>query len=152
MVRNKELEQSYMVLVEFLMLAKRRIIETAGEYGLTGMQAMTIFLLDRPRPMNSFGKIYNCDPSNVTGIVDGLEEKGLVKRFENPKDRRIKMVEACAEGIAIRTALLQELTGPDSYMLRNLSPAEIGQFIGLVGKITGEQSSGLSGHRAGPGN
>ena len=139
MSRNKELEQSYLVLVEFLMLAKRRIIESAGEYGLTGMQAMTIFLLDRPRPMNSFGKIYNCDPSNVTGIIDGLEDKGLVKRFENPKDRRIKMVEVCAEGVAIRADLLTQLTGPDSYMLRNLSSAEIEQFIGLVAKITGDE-------------
>jgi DNA-binding MarR family transcriptional regulator len=140
MDRNQELEQSYMVLVEFLMLSKRRIIEMASEYGLTGMQAMSIFLLDRPRPMNSFGKIFNCDPSNVTGIVDGLEEKGLVKRFENPKDRRIKMVEACREGVVIRAALLNELTGPDSYMLGNLNDKEIDQFISLVRKITADEA------------
>jgi DNA-binding MarR family transcriptional regulator len=125
-----------MVLIEFLMLSKRRVFQAASEFGLTGMQAMTLFLLDRPRPMNSFGKIYNCDPSNVTGIVDGLEEKGLVKRFESKEDRRIKMVEVCQEGQVVRAAMLEELTGPNSFMMSKLSPKEIDKFIELVGKIT----------------
>lgn len=136
MGQQQALEESYLVLIEFLMLAKHRVFKVANDYGLTGMQAMTLFLLDRPRPMNSFGKIFNCDPSNVTGIVDGLEEKSLVKRFESPKDRRVKMVEACGDGTQIRGAMLGELTGPDSYVFTRLSPAEIDQFIGLVSKIT----------------
>jgi DNA-binding MarR family transcriptional regulator len=118
------------------MLSKRQIIEAADEFGLTGMQAMTLFLLDRPRPMNSFGKIFNCDPSNVTGIIDGLEAKHLVKRFEHPKDRRIKMVELCDDGLPIRTTLLRELTGPESPILQNLTTDEVAAFISLVGKIT----------------
>jgi DNA-binding MarR family transcriptional regulator len=143
---QSSLEQSYLVLIEFLMLSKRRVIEAADEFGLTGMQAMTLFLLDRPRPMNSFGKIFNCDPSNVTGIIDGLESKGLVKRFEHPKDRRIKMVELCEAGTPIREAMIRELTGPDSAILQNLTTDEVDEFVRLVGKITDTRcpSSGVS--------
>jgi DNA-binding MarR family transcriptional regulator len=146
MGQASSLEQSYLVLIEFLMLSKRQIIEAADEFGLTGMQAMTLFLLDRPRPMNSFGKIFNCDPSNVTGIIDGLEAKNLAKRFENPKDRRIKMVELCDEGLPIRDALLSGIAGPDSPILQNLTPEEVTEFIRLADKITTTQSSEVCTH------
>lgn len=139
MSQRQALEQSYLLFIEFLMQSKHRVFKVANGYGLTGMQAMTLFLLDCPRPMNSFGKVFNCDPSNVTGIVDGLEEKGLVKRFENPQDRRVKMVEACDQGVMIRAAMLAELTGPDSYIVQRLTAAEIDQFTSLVGKITGRE-------------
>ena len=86
--------------------------------------------------MNSFTKIFNCDPSNVTGIVDGLEQKGLAERCEDPSDRRLKMVQLTPAGTKIRRDLLHELTGPDSYILHKLTPDEVSQFISLVQKIT----------------
>jgi hypothetical protein len=75
MSHTTSLEASYLVFIEFLMLSKQRVIELGSECDLTGMQTMMLFLLDRPRPMNHFKKIFNCDASNVTGLVDGLEQK-----------------------------------------------------------------------------
>jgi DNA-binding MarR family transcriptional regulator len=132
------LEKSYLALIEFLMLTKRHIIEHGSNYDLTSMQAMTLFMLDRPRPMNNFKKTFNCDASNVTGIVDGLEEKHLAARFEDPNDRRIKMVQLSRKGAAVRTTLLNEVTGPDSYILSKLTSEEVQTFIHLVEKITAE--------------
>jgi hypothetical protein len=114
MSSNTHLEQSYLALVEFLLLSKRQIVEIGQEHNLTAMQAMTLFLLDRPRPMRDFITIFNCDPSNVTGIVDGLKP----------------------EGTKIRTALVHQLVGPKSYILGNLTPDEVDQFIALTQKIT----------------
>jgi DNA-binding MarR family transcriptional regulator len=136
MSSNTHLEQSYLALVEFLLLSKRQIVEIGQEHNLTAMQAMTLFLLDRPRPMRDFITIFNCDPSNVTGIVDGLEQKQLAERGENPTDRRIKMIELKPEGTKIRTALVHQLVGPKSYILGNLTPDEVDQFIALTQKIT----------------
>ena len=136
MAKEVSFQESYMALVEFLMLNKRQVVEQGSRYGLTAMQTMTLFLLDHPRPMNSLRKIFNCDASNVTGIVDGLEQKQLARRFENPDDRRIKMVQLLPKGRRERTALLNKLAGPGSYILSHLSPREVTQFISLVKKIT----------------
>ncbi len=136
MAEQFSLEQSYLTLVEFLMLSKQRLVEIGAKYHLSGMQTITLLLLEEPRPMGTFRHIFNCDASNVTGIIDGLEQKQLVRRFEVNSDRRIKMVQLLARGKHIRTTLLHQLTSDDQYLLANLTPSEAASFIDLVQKIT----------------
>ena len=140
MSRQSTLEQSYLVLVKFLMLSKRRILELGAEYGLNGMQAMMIFLLDVPRPMHSFKTIFNCDASNITGLVDALEQKKLASRYEDLNDRRIKMVKLVAKGEKVRAGLVKRSATQDSPLLSKLSAAELETLIKLLQKVTaGEQ-------------
>jgi len=140
MSQQTTLEQSYLVLVKFLMLSKRRVFELGAECGLTGMQAMMLFLLDHPCPMNNFKKVFNCDASNITGLVDGLEQKKLASRYENLDDRRLKMVKLEAKGKRVRATLISNLTSHNSPLLSKLSPGELRTFIELLQKITaGEQ-------------
>lgn len=135
MTQNATLEQSYLVLIKFLMLSKHRLMELGATYDLTGIQAMTLFLLDQPKPMHNFKKIYNCDASNVTGIMDGLEDKGLVERFEDPRDRRVKTVRLTPKGKRLRSTLIHRVTD-DSPLLSRLNDAELKTFVTLLQKIT----------------
>lgn len=130
------LEKYYLSLVEFLMLAKQHVFELGTEQGLSGMQVVTLLLIDSPRQMSSLKHIFNCDPSNVTGILDGLEQKQLVARYENANDRRTKMVKLLARGKRMRSTLLQKLIASNDFLLAKLSPAEMIAFITLVQKIT----------------
>jgi DNA-binding MarR family transcriptional regulator len=140
MTPQNSLEESYLVLVRFLMLSKRRVFELGDEYGLTGMQAMMLFLLDKPRPMHSFKQVFNCDASNITGLVDGLEQKKLASRYESKEDRRIKMVKLDSKGKRVRAALVRQSTAANSPLLSKLNPSELKAFIQLLRKITsGEQ-------------
>lgn len=129
------LEQSYLALVEFLMMSKQRVIEIGARYHLSSMQSITLLLLEDPRPMGDFRHLFNCDASNVTGIIDGLEQKQLVRRYEVNSDRRIKMVKLLAHGKRVRTSLLRKLTSADQYILANLTSIEAASFIKLVQKI-----------------
>src|SRR5580698_7908316 len=136
MSEQLSLEQSYLALVEFLMLSKQRLLEIGTKHHLSGMQAITLLLLEEPRPMGNFRHIFNCDASNITGIIDGLEQKELAKRFEINSDRRVKMVKLLARGKKVRAALLHQLTSDDQYVLANLTASEAASFIDLVQKIT----------------
>jgi DNA-binding MarR family transcriptional regulator len=129
-------ETTYLNLFKFLMLSKHRVIELGAEYGLTGMQTTTIFLLDQPKPMNSFRKVFNCDASNVTGLVDGLEQKQLATRYESSTDRRIKMVQLEPKGKKVRSSLLAKLTRNDGPLLSKLNNEEKQIFFKLVQKMT----------------
>jgi DNA-binding MarR family transcriptional regulator len=133
---SPNLESSYLALVEFLMLTKHQIVAVGADHELTGIQAMTIFFLDHPRPMRELTAIFNCDPSNITGIIDGLVEKKLAERCENLSDRRVKMVQLLPKGTAFRTALLNHLVGPGSLILGKLDANEVAQFVSLISKIT----------------
>jgi DNA-binding MarR family transcriptional regulator len=61
-----------------------------AELNLTLPQAMLLRQLGDALPMNEAAGKLHCDPSNVTGIVDRLEARGLIERQHLTKDRRVK--------------------------------------------------------------
>lgn len=73
--------------------------EAAAGHQLTGAQARVLALLARePLPMRHIAQQLKCEPSNITGIVDRLEARGLAERRPDPADRRIKLAAATDEG------------------------------------------------------
>ncbi|MBV2353800.1 MarR family transcriptional regulator [Streptomyces sp. J2-1] len=73
--------------------------EAAAAHTLTGAQARLLGLLSlEPLPMRKLAQRLRCEPSNVTGIVDRLETRGLVERRPDPDDRRVKLAAVTEEG------------------------------------------------------
>ncbi|MBA2811587.1 MarR family winged helix-turn-helix transcriptional regulator [Streptomyces acidicola] len=84
--------------------------EAAAEHALTGAQARLLSLLSlEPLPMRRLAQKLRCEPSNVTGIVDRLEARGLVERRPDPKDRRVKLAAATPEGRRLARGLRESL-------------------------------------------
>jgi DNA-binding MarR family transcriptional regulator len=69
-----------------------------AELNLTLPQAMLLRQLGDALPMNEAAGKLHCDPSNVTGIVDRLEARGLIERQHLTKDRRVKHLALTLEG------------------------------------------------------
>jgi DNA-binding MarR family transcriptional regulator len=76
--------------------------------------AMRVIEPDRPVAMSSLAAELVCDASNVTGIVDKLEARGLVARQGAEGDRRIKMLVVTEKGRQLR----------DQLWLRTMEPPE----------------------------
>ncbi|MEV0374387.1 MarR family transcriptional regulator [Streptomyces sp. NPDC050636] len=76
----------------------RDLAAAAATHGLTMAQAKMLILLRQPTPMRALAGLLACDASNITGLVDRLESRGLVSRHLDPGDRRIKNVVATEEG------------------------------------------------------
>ncbi|MFH8656432.1 MarR family winged helix-turn-helix transcriptional regulator [Streptomyces afghaniensis] len=84
--------------------------EAAAEHALTGAQARLLSLLClEPLPMRRLAQRLKCEPSNVTGIVDRLEARGLVERQPDPADRRVKVAAATSEGRRVARSLRESL-------------------------------------------
>ncbi len=69
---------------------------------LTLPQAMLLRQLGEPLPMNEAAGKLHCDPSNVTGIVDRLEARGLIARRQLSTDRRVKNLVLTAKGRGLK--------------------------------------------------
>lgn len=81
----------------------RAAFETAAaEFDLQPVQARVLLRLRPPSPMRDVAAILSCDPSYVTGIVDALEDRGLITRRPDPSDRRVKQLLLTAEGRRLR--------------------------------------------------
>ncbi|MGA5900049.1 MarR family winged helix-turn-helix transcriptional regulator [Streptomyces venetus] len=84
--------------------------EAAADHALTGAQARLLSLLClEPLPMRRLAQRLKCEPSNVTGIVDRLEARGLVERQSDPADRRVKVAVATEEGRGVARSLRESL-------------------------------------------
>jgi DNA-binding MarR family transcriptional regulator len=77
----------------------------AAELDLPPAQALALVNLRGPAPMRDLAELLACDASNVTGIVDGLERRGLVTRQTDPADRRVKHLVLTEEGTRRRDLL-----------------------------------------------
>jgi DNA-binding MarR family transcriptional regulator len=130
-------EDFYLSLTEFLLHAKQQVVGISAEFGLSSMQALTLLLTGSGelRPMNSFCKLYDCDASNITGIVDGLEQKGLVSRQPHPGDRRIKVIRLEPAGKKMRRAIASQLAAQSGSLFSGLSTSEIEQLAQLIQKV-----------------
>jgi DNA-binding MarR family transcriptional regulator len=108
----------------------------AADFGLTGPQARLIVQLGDPVPMGQLAERLDCDPSNVTGLVDRLHARGLVERRADEADRRVKHLALTPAGQRLRSELearlfagrplLARLSGDDQRTLRDLLRRAVG--------------------------
>src|ERR671924_1024567 len=92
--------EAWALMFELLHHSKQRFMATAPEFELSPPQVMALRQLDpdEPKPMSELAAALRCDNSNVTGIVDRLEDRGLVARRSGDHDRRVKMLDVTPEG------------------------------------------------------
>jgi len=91
---------------------KPRFMAIGQEFDLAPQQGMALRALHEPRPMGELAKFLACDNSNVTGIVDRLEERGLVERRAAERDRRVKLIVLTEEGHRVRREIERRITEP----------------------------------------
>lgn len=127
----------YFSFLDCLVDAKRHIVSIGGEFGLTSIQAITLLLLDEnhPRPMKNFCLVFHCDASNVTGIVDGLEQRNLVERQNDPKDRRVKVVRITPAGKRMQQQIIKRLDDENGFMFDPLTDTEAAQLVHIIEKL-----------------
>jgi len=117
--------EAWSLLIELLQSQRQRWLEAASDVGLRPGQAHLLRLLDDadPVPMRRLACAMRCDPSNITGLADRLEERGLVERRAEPGDRRVKALALTAEGTRVRDELAERLKDPPEE-IASLSAAD----------------------------
>lgn len=108
-----------------------RFLEVARDLGLTPATLGALARLEEPRTMGEIAELLRCDPSNVTGIADALEAKGLAARRPSDVDRRVKAIELTARGQKLRGRVMAKLNEPPPW-LRALSDEDQRALLGIV--------------------
>src|ERR671910_1718166 len=106
--------EAWALLWQLMQANKPRFMALAQELGLAPMQLHALRLIEPgvEVPMSSLaGKLF-CDASNVTGIVDRLEARGLIERRPASYDRRVKLLALTDEGRRGREGGWQQLSQP----------------------------------------
>src|SRR5262249_19057881 len=124
--------EAWSLIAELFTSQRTRFLAIASEFELAPAQLGALKALDpdEPVPMRDLAQALACDNSNVTGIVDRLEMRGLVERRAPPHHRRIKMLVVTPAGAELRRRVkermeeppepLKRLTAEEQTLLRDL--------------------------------
>jgi len=85
--------------------------------------------------MHAIGELLLVSRANITGLVDSLEKKGLVRREEDPNDRRSKLVRITPAGRRLLKKLLPGHLRAMGRVAGVLSAQEVESLCGLLARI-----------------
>ena len=113
--------------------ARPKMMDANQELELSPPQGIVMRFLDEPRPMGELAALMRCDNSNMTGIVDRLEERGLVERTPAERDRRVKLIALTERGRGVRDQLNRRMAEPPE-VIENLSVADQRALRDILGR------------------
>lgn len=92
--------------------------ERVRRLGLSMAQLNILYTLQRcgEMPMSRLAEMLNVSLSNATGLIDRIEERGLVERSRVPEDRRIVLIRVTPAG----ETMLGEIDALSDELLRSV--------------------------------
>ena len=124
------------LLTVVLQQRKEEFPALAQSFGLNpgAMHALLQLDPDEPQSMSSLAGAWKCDASNVTWLVDRLEERGLAERRAHPHDRRIRTVAVTRKGAKVRQEIQARFYEPPD-VLRALPARDLQTLAKILHKI-----------------
>src|SRR6476660_8593544 len=120
MKSNPQACEAWQLLVRLFFSQRAGLPTLASEFELSPAQCHVLHLIEpgQPIPMGRLAEALACDASNVTGLVDRLESRGLVRRHAGDADRRVKVLELTPSGARLRSTLFQRRSRPPASLNR----------------------------------
>ncbi|WP_263170177.1 MarR family winged helix-turn-helix transcriptional regulator [Streptomyces sp. SCSIO ZS0520] len=111
--------------------------EVARDFGLTSQQIQLLCMLTG-RP--SFGELaasLGCDKTNITGLVNRLEKRGVLAREPDTRDRRISRVVLTETGEELRERVRRQFGAAVQERFGRLGPEERARYAPLTAALGG---------------
>jgi DNA-binding MarR family transcriptional regulator len=128
-------------LVRLSFLVQSVYAEVSARYGLTVPHAQLLCVVkDKPRGMTELAEMLRLEKSSLSGLVDRVERRALVRRTVSPLDRRAVSVETTPEGKSIVDAFYDEVSDRLLSIVSDLSAADRERFARLATRIVFAES------------
>ena len=100
------------------------------------LRILAILLIeDRPLAHSELAEQSGVTRGTITGLVDGLERDGLVRRTPSEDDRRVTLAELTREGAAHIESIMPEHLARIALMTAGLSKKEQKSLVRLLSKL-----------------
>jgi DNA-binding MarR family transcriptional regulator len=127
--------QQILPLIDHLARICRRAADAAmadGSLRPRHLIALTLLSERGPMTQHAVGAALSLDPSNVVGLLNELEERGLITRRRDPADRRRHIVEVSAAGADELARTYAQLGLVEDGLFSMLSPEQRGTLHDLL--------------------
>jgi DNA-binding MarR family transcriptional regulator len=110
--------EAWMLLFQLFRSQRREMMTLHSDFRLNPAQVHLLLNLEPGVgvPMSELAEALACDASYITGLVDKLQDRGLVQRLPSPGDRRVKLISLTPEGADTRERLLERCSRPPPFI------------------------------------
>jgi DNA-binding MarR family transcriptional regulator len=117
---------SLMLIHRLDRIARRRSEIALEPLGLRKRQVVALMILREHGAIaqGALGETLRLDPANLVGLLNELEDQGLLDRRRDPEDRRRHIVELTPKGIAALERAQEALAGVQDHVLAGLEDDE----------------------------
>ena len=128
--------EAWRLIAELFFARSGHAAEVAQSVGLTPghMRALLTIAPHEPKPMGALADALHCDASNVTWLVDRLEERGYVERQADPNDRRVRTIVLTEAGERVREELHERLYEAPPEFAR-LTAKELDALVQMLRRV-----------------
>ncbi len=125
-----------MLLVKIGRAAERWFTEELKPTGLTPKHVGVLFQVDAcPTSQQALIDSIGVDPSKLVGILNDLEEEGLIVRRRDPDDRRRHIVELSKEGRSRLGVARRAKSAVEARLFVGLDAEQQKQLYGLLAQV-----------------
>lgn len=136
--RDETAQEAVTKLIRVVDAITRSLDRTFARFDLTGPQYNVLRILrgaGEPLPtMKLAGRMLQKTPG-VTGLLDRLEEKGLVQRKRSTEDRRVWLCSITEEGLQRLDEMELPVREANRYAVRGASRKELQELMELMDRI-----------------
>jgi MarR family transcriptional regulator, organic hydroperoxide resistance regulator len=111
------------------LIAAELPILRAHELSMWGYVVLNALIDEPVRTQAALAQAIGADKTRIIGVLDGLQERGLIERTPDPADRRAHLLEITAAGRELRDAVRADIQRGEERVLAKLTPADRRAFL-----------------------
>ncbi len=117
---------------------RRRSQKTQEKIGLTRTQALVLdYIMANEHCVyqKDIEKEFDLRSSSATQLICGMEEKGWIKRVNNPKDKRLKEIVFTDECKKVKEIIKNEICETEEQLIKDISKEDLEIFMKVTNKM-----------------
>ena len=119
-------------------LSKANMDARVSRYDVTPAQTHVLLYLQQHGgrvPQHELAEFLRVKPSTVNGVLDRMEEKGLVRRSVSGSDARRRLIHLTEKGAEQQALLQRSFLDVEEAMVRGFSPEEREALLAFLNRV-----------------
>jgi len=118
-------------LARALIDAERPILAT-HELPMWGYSVLTALRDEPMRTQAALARAIGADKTRIIGVLDDLQERGLIEREPDPDDRRVRLLRLTAAGRRLQDKVRSAIREQEEDLLGELPAADRSAFLRVL--------------------
>jgi DNA-binding MarR family transcriptional regulator len=125
---RRDLAAMFAPLARALIAREEPVLQAHG-ISMWGYVVLTALVEQPVRTQAALAQAINADKSRIIGVLDDLQQRGLISRQPDTSDRRVHLLTLTPAGERLRGSVQDAIRGSEEEVLATVPPADRDAFL-----------------------